>query len=44
MPETTTEAPVKAEAQLQGLEPDKLRQIMRDMLLARRFEEKAAEA
>ena len=32
------------EERLQGLEPEKLRHIMRDMLLARRFEEKAAEA
>jgi pyruvate dehydrogenase E1 component alpha subunit len=29
---------------LQGLEPDQLRKIMYDMLLARRFEEKVAEA
>ncbi len=29
---------------LQGLEEDQLRQMMKDMLLARRFEEKAAEA
>ncbi len=32
------------EERMQGLEPDKLRAIMRDMLLARRFEEQAAEA
>jgi pyruvate dehydrogenase E1 component alpha subunit len=32
------------EERLQGLEPDKLRQMMYDMLLARRFEEKTAEA
>ena len=32
------------EQRLQGLSKDELRQIMRDMLLARRFEEKAAEA
>jgi pyruvate dehydrogenase E1 component alpha subunit len=32
------------EERLQGLGRDELRQIMRDMLLARRFEEKAAEA
>jgi len=32
------------EERVQGLEPDKLRKIMWDMLLARRFEEKAAEA
>jgi pyruvate dehydrogenase E1 component alpha subunit len=32
------------EERLQGLEPDKLRQMMYDMLLARRFEEKVAEA
>ena len=32
------------EERLQGLEPEKLRQIMYDMLLARRFEEKVAEA
>ncbi len=32
------------EERLQGLEPDKLRKMMYDMLLGRRFEEKAAEA
>jgi pyruvate dehydrogenase E1 component alpha subunit len=32
------------EERLQGLEPDKLRRMMYDMLLARRFEEKVAEA
>lgn len=32
------------EERLQGLAPEKLRQMMYDMLLARRFEEKAAEA
>jgi len=32
------------EERLQGLEPDKLRQMMYDMLLGRRFEEKVAEA
>ncbi|HET6762655.1 MAG TPA: thiamine pyrophosphate-dependent enzyme, partial [Longimicrobiaceae bacterium] len=32
------------EERVQGLEPEKLRKIMHDMLLARRFEEKAAEA
>lgn len=32
------------EERLQGLEPDTLRRIMYDMLLGRRFEEKAAEA
>jgi len=32
------------EERLQGLEPDKLRRMMYDMLLARRFEEKTAEA
>lgn len=32
------------EERLQGLEPEKLRRIMYDMLLARRFEEKVAEA
>jgi len=43
MAETTTEAPPQATPQLEDLEPDKLRQMMRDMLLARRFEEKVAE-
>lgn len=32
------------EERLQGLEPEKLRRMMYDMLLGRRFEEKAAEA
>jgi len=32
------------EERLQGLEPEQLRRMMYDMLLARRFEEKAAEA
>ena len=32
------------EDRLQGLEPDKLRRIMYDMLLARRIEEKVAES
>jgi pyruvate dehydrogenase E1 component alpha subunit len=32
------------EERLQGLSPEKLREIMRSMLLGRRFEEKAAEA
>ncbi|HWK89647.1 MAG TPA: pyruvate dehydrogenase (acetyl-transferring) E1 component subunit alpha [Longimicrobium sp.] len=41
----TAEKPkLSDEERLQGLEPDKLRRIAYDMLLARRFEEKAAEA
>jgi pyruvate dehydrogenase E1 component alpha subunit len=35
---------LSTEERLQGLEPDKLRRMMYDMLLGRRFEEKAAEA
>jgi pyruvate dehydrogenase E1 component alpha subunit len=41
----TAEKPALSdEERLQGLEPDKLRRMMYDMLLARRFEEKVAEA
>ncbi|HEY7771205.1 pyruvate dehydrogenase (acetyl-transferring) E1 component subunit alpha [Longimicrobium sp.] len=41
----TAEKPALSdEERLQGLEPDKLRKMMYDMLLARRFEEKVAEA
>ena len=41
----TAEKPALSdEERLQGLEPEKLRMMMYDMLLARRFEEKVAEA
>ncbi|HEX8319379.1 pyruvate dehydrogenase (acetyl-transferring) E1 component subunit alpha [Longimicrobium sp.] len=41
----TAEKPALSdEERLQGLEPEKLRKMMYDMLLARRFEEKVAEA
>ena len=41
----TAEKPaLNDEERLQGLEPEKLRRMMYDMLLARRFEEKVAEA
>jgi len=41
----TAEKPALSdEERLQGLEPEKLRRMMYDMLLARRFEEKVAEA
>jgi pyruvate dehydrogenase E1 component alpha subunit len=42
--QTEHKPPLSDEERLQGLEPEKLRKMMYDMLLARRFEEKTAEA